>query len=313
MSATKACLSGCKMRGSHLTTCETKGAEIDPCTGCLPRLAEFGNLCPFCWQRLNSDVIDAPGLVRHLREMAEPDAGRKPAGDGRSMGDPAWGSILSAAIGAADEIHAQLASYAHLVLEEHPNGEQMAGPDEHGVWRSQDCWHVVDGESVPKPSTVAGIKNLVSPLNNGAPPNFVEVVQMAPVNDSENKPILYVALVELPYLIPEIDPTARLVKWLLPLLPWCSEQEWAGEMRRELSELIATTKARWPMEDTKTRAILGTPCPRCDQLALWYTPPSRFKAPFVVACGNPECGRVFSEDEWERLVGLLEIAEKRAG
>ena len=270
MTTTKACLSGCTQRGSHLTTCETKGAEIDPCTGCLPRAAEFGNLCPFCWQRLASDVVDAPGLVRHLRDMAEPDAGRKPAGDGRSMGDPAWGSILSAAIGAADEIHADLASWALLILEEHPNGARMAGPDEHGVWRSQDCWHVIDGESVPKPSTVAGIHH-------------------------------------------DPEATVRLVKWLLPLLPWCSEQEWAGEMRRELSALIATTKARWPMEDTKTRAILGTPCPRCDHLSLNYTPPCAYKAPFVVACGNPECGRVFSEDEWERLVGLLEIAEKRAG
>ena len=256
MTTTKACLSGCTQRGSHLTTCETKGAEIDPCTGCLPRAAEFGNLCPFCWQRLNSDVVDAPGLVRHLRDMAEPDAGRKPAGDGRSMGDPAWGSILSAAIGAADEIHANLASWALLILEEHPNGARMAGPDPRGAWLTR-----------------------------------------------------YGATVG----VCKAEATARLVKWLLPLLPWCSEQEWAGEMQRELSALIATTKARWPMEDTKTRAILGTPCPRCDHLGLMYTPPSWFKAPFVVACGNPECGRVFSEDEWERLVGLLEIAEKRAG
>lgn len=256
MTTTKACISGCTIRGSHLTTCETRDAKIDPCTGCQPRPAEFGQLCAFCWQRLNSDVVDAPGLVRHLRFLAEPDAGRKPAGDGRSMGDPAWGSILSAAIGAADEIHANLASWALLILEEHPNGSRMAGPDPRGAWLTQYG------------STVG---------------------------------------------VCRAEATERMVKWLLPLLPWCSEQEWAGEMRRELSSLIATTKARWPMEDTKTRAIAGTPCVRCHQLSLNYTPPSWFKAPFVVACGNPECGRVFSEDEWERLVGLLEIAEKRAG
>lgn len=259
-----ACVEGCSIRGQHRTTCETRDAEVDPCTGCLPREAEFGNLCAFAWQRLNSDVIDAAPLVRHLRFLAEPDAGRKPAGDGRSMGDPAWGSILSAAIGAADEVHMTLAGYAHLVLEEHPNGEHMAGPDEHGVWRSQDCWHVVDGASVPKPSTVAGIKG-------------------------------------------DAEATARLVKWLLPLLPWCSEQEWAGEMRRELSALIATTKARWPMEDTKTRGVAGVLCTSCGRASLVYTPTSGPRLPFHVACTHPQCGRVYTEAEYDGAIGRLAI------
>jgi len=247
---TSACLSGCTQRGSHLTTCETKSAEIDPCTGCLPRAAEYGNLCPWCFQRLTSDVIDAAPLVRHLRFLAEPDAGRKPAGDGRSMGDPAWGSILSAAIGAADEIHANLASWALLILEEHPNGARMAGPDPRGAWLT-----------------------------------------------------LYGSTVGV--LDPEA--TARLVKWLLPMLPWCSEQEWAGEMRRELSSLIATTKARWPMEDTKTHGVAGVLCTSCGRASLVYTPTCGPRLPFHVACTHPECGRVYTEAEYDGAIGRLAI------
>ena len=270
MTTAKACLSGCALRGQHLTTCETRDATTRPCKGCLPRPAEFGNLCPWCFQRLTADVIDAAPLVRHLRDMAEPDAGRKPAGDGRTHGDPAWGAILSAAVGAADEVHMTLAGYAHLILEEHPNGARMAGPDERGVWRTEECWRTDDTGTHLRPSVVVGIHE-------------------------------------------DPETTARLVKWLLPMLPWCSEQEWAGEMRREIGELIRTTMARWPMAETRLVKIGDTLCPRCNRASLTYMPPQYERAPLVIACSNPECARIFGEDEYDRLVGLLEIAEKRAG
>lgn len=246
-----ACITGCMIRGQHETTCEDR----DTCAGCLPRPAEFGHLCAWDWQRLNGDVVDCPGLVEHLREIGEPDAHAAPPSDTTSYRDPSEGSILPAAWLAADEVHANLASWALLILEEHPNGQGMAGPDEVGAW------HTRYGSTV-------GV------LTSRA--------------------------------------TEALVKWLLPLLPWCAEQEWAGEMRQELATLVATTKARWPIADTRSRHIPGTSCPRCQHLTLWYTPPVGFGLPFVVACENPECGRVFEEDEWTRLVALLERAGRRA-
>lgn len=242
------CISGCTIRSQHETACEDR----DTCKGCLPRSAEFGLLCPWCWQTLNGALVDAPGLIRHLREMA--DAGTKSAKPDamiRGGADPAHGSVLSDAVNAADEVHASLASWVLLILEEHPNGAEMKGPDERGAWLTQY-------------GTVAGVKD------------------------------------------PEA--TARLVRWLLPQLAWCAGQGWAGEMRREVGSMVRTTLARWPMEDVRERAIPATLCPRCDRASLTYTPPSVERAPFVVACRNPECGRVFSEDEWTRLVGLLERA-----
>jgi len=264
-----ACITGCTTRGRHLTTCETRDAEANRCRGCTPRDAEFGQLCAWDWQRLNADVIDAPELVRHLREMAQPTAGAKPPSDGRGHGDPAESSVLSGAVDAADGVHATLAAWAHIILEEHPDRLGMRGPDERGaVITQQTLRRNEDGVYVQK-ATVWGIR--------------------------------------------DAEATARLVKWLLPLLGWCAAQEWAGEMRREIGDVVRTTMARWPIAETRTRPLVDTLCPRCDHGSLVYTPPSAYRAPFVVACINPECGRIFTEDEWTRLVELLGIAERRVG
>jgi len=250
VTTTRACVEGCTIRNQHLTTCETRDRAVDPCLGCLPRPAEFGLLCAFAWQRLHADIIDAAPLVRHLRYIAEPHAGTKPPSDGRGMGDPAEGSVLSGAVDAADEVHANLASWALLILEEHPNGPQMAGPDERGAWLTQY-------------GATAGVR--------------------------------------------QPEATERLVRWLLPHLAWCSEQEWAGEMRLELGSLMATTKARWPMEDYRTRPVVGVQCVSCERRSLEYTPTAGFKLPFHVQCTHPDCGRMYTEDEYDGIIGRLTI------
>jgi len=307
------CISGCTVRGDHRTTCETRDAKVDPCKGCLPRDAETGLLCAWCFQRLQSDVATAPALIRHLRAMAQADAGADTTSDVHTGGDPAWGSILSAAIDAADEIHAMLASWAHLVLEEHPHGPMMRGPDERGARRTHTV-AVLDGEIADvygpylRKSTVAGLD---SPRTLGTV--WVEREVTAPVSDSQGRPIVYVQRFAAGGPI-TADPgmaTSRLVSWLLPMLLWCAAQDWAGEMRREVSSAVRTTLARWPMDDTATRHIPATACPRCDLVSLTYTPPTWERQPFVVRCTNPECGRVFSEDEWTRLCALLGLAERR--
>lgn len=279
------CATGCTTRGQHRPDCDNtcphkRTARTCPtrcdgtCRGCLPRPAEHGHLCPWCWQRLQSDIATAPALIRHLRTMAQPTAGARPSDNAGGGGDPAFGTILSAAVDAADELHACLASWAHLVLEEHPDGPQMRGPDETLTVRT---------------STVAVLDSDIA---------------------REYGPYLRRSTVEG---IRHAQATVRLVAWLMPWLDWCAEQEWAGEMRREVASMTATTLARWPMGDTRTRPVPGVACPRCSLVGLTYTPPSWERQPFVVACSNPECGRVFAEDEWTRLVELLGLAERRLG
>lgn len=269
MSEYRTCLTDCTIRGQHQTTCEDRDLETDPCRGCLPRQAEFGNLCPWCWQRLHSDVIDAATLVRHLRYIAAPNAGSAPPGDGRSQGDPAEASILPGAIDAADGVHAALASYAHLILEEHPHGRVMRGPDMRGAWITQTTIHTDAYGTYVQKATVAGIR--------------------------------------------DAEATERLVKWMLPFLPWCADQQWAGVMRTELADIIATTKARYPTAETRLVKVTDTLCPRCDHASLTYMPPQKFRDELVIACTNPECGRIFHEVEYARLIGLLDNAERKIG
>lgn len=291
------CATGCRVRGEHLASCVgrcygcTRSVEVAhtkactdraekargdrlgdtldvhrPCTGCVPRLAEPGSrLCAWCEQRLAADVATAPALVRHLLVMAEPDAGAKAPADGyTSGGDPSEGSVLSPAVNDADTLHALLAEYAALWLDEHPGS---AGPDEtHAVRSKQTIRHTEHGDYVRR-SSVAGIRNAKA--------------------------------------------TEDLVEWLLPRLPWLAAKPWAGEIRAELGQLVATLHARWPMDDTRERAIPGTPCPRCEQINLTYTPTAWFRAPFKVACQNPECGRIFTEDEWASFVALATKRSKR--
>lgn len=96
-------------------------------------------------------------------------------------------------------------------------------------------------------------------------------------------------------------------QWVTPWLEWVANQDWAHEMRAEISRDVSTFKARWPTADMieRERGIPDIRCPRCNQVSLTYTPPTEYKQPFKVGCSNPDCARVFSEDEWERLVALV--------
>ena len=102
------------------------------------------------------------------------------------------------------------------------------------------------------------------------------------------------------------DPDA-VVRWFLPLLPWVADQEWVAEMLREMEAMIGTAKARWPMGE-RGRHVQGLPCPRCERLTLWYEPPTPARPLMQVQCLEPECGRTFGEDEWERMRGLVRLA-----
>lgn len=102
--------------------------------------------------------------------------------------------------------------------------------------------------------------------------------------------------------------------WLAPHLPHAAEQEYAPLMLGEITHTLATLHARWPTADDKERprAIPGVRCPRCDQVSLEYAPPTWERMPFKVSCQNDDCGRVFSEDEWTRLVALIERESPRS-
>jgi hypothetical protein len=242
-------------------------------------MAEPGmRLCAWCWQRLATDVAAAPTLVAHLREIGKPYAQTAPPADTRSWRDPAETPLRPAAWDAADDIHAILAAYAHLVLEEHPLGSRMTGPDETRVILT---------------STVKHLDPDVFPPLPGEPTAWIRPPEVAGL------------------VTP--DATVRLVTWLTPQLPWCATRPWAAVMRREIATTVASTTARWPTADIiEGEHRVPMPCPSCDQRTLTYTPPSWAHSPFKASCSNPDCARVWSEDEWEWLLTMATKGTRRS-
>lgn len=109
------------------------------------------------------------------------------------------------------------------------------------------------------------------------------------------------------------DATLSVARWLLPHLDYAARRPWANDMRTELGSTLATLHARFPTPDDVERAhIVDVPCPRCDARTLTYTPPAWHRAAFRVECMNPDCAKVFSEDEWDRFKALVLFAA-RAG
>ena len=219
-----------------------------------PVQAEYGNLCAWCWGRLHHDLADAPELTTHLRAIGQPHAAARPlTTDPIHRGDPAEQDPYPQSWHAADELHGDLASWALLILEEHP--ANLTGP----------TINLTAGRTDTDPTT-------------GEP------------YTSDPRPT------------PHTGDTAELVDWMRPHLEWVAQQDWAIDMRAELGNTIATLKARWPTADNSTRPVRDVACPRCDGLTLTYAPPVRYRAPFVVSCINQDCGRIFSEDEWDAFV-----------
>lgn len=102
--------------------------------------------------------------------------------------------------------------------------------------------------------------------------------------------------------------------WITPHLPWCAAQPWAEVMVAELTRDISRLKATWPTPDMVERERhVPTPCPRCGLRSLHYTPPTWQRQPFRVWCDNPDCARVFSEDEWDRFKALALDSRRQAG
>lgn len=132
-----ACLTGCSSFGAH-----KPGCEDEECRGCVPREASEGGLCGRCWGNLQRDIRTAPSIVDWIREHVVPSSQqalmqestvkvRGPRTDSEGafyigLASPTRGSegfepLSASAVDDADELHAELTSWALLILEQHPS------------------------------------------------------------------------------------------------------------------------------------------------------------------------------------------------
>lgn len=248
------CAAGCVVRGAHVEGCRDR-----ECRGCLPRSAESGVLCRFCFQQLVAAVVDVPGLHAHLVEMAAPSVSSPMSGDGGGGGGVAGSRVLyPQARMAADEIATLLGSWADEIVRLHPG--DVAPPSDLG-WRWSTPVRAVDPET--------GEAYLPAASRLGADQSAVEA----------------------------------LVRWVLPHMAWVSRQSWAVDMRADLCREVSTVKARWPQEERSHRVPM--PCPECAQKTLVYAPPSDYQVSAMVACESLDCGKIWLDDAWARIVSLV--------
>ena len=227
---TTTCVRGCTIAGQHTTECG--GGE---CRGCLPRPAETGALCWWCVKRLRETLAEIPALITWLREAGEPLARFGQASDVKGKGDAAETVPMHAAWLEADELEAEVASWALALVEEHP--VRMAGHKALGLHPAE--WL-----------------------------------------DRHHETLARMGFVE--------------------------------EVVRTLTRAVATLKARFPPPwAVEPERQVHIPCPRCGHMTLTYTPQAWAFQPFRVSCGNPDCGRVFSEDEWDHIKALAAAGERR--
>lgn len=97
----------------------------------------------------------------------------------------------------------------------------------------------------------------------------------------------------------------NLAAWMLDHLTDALTLPFTGEMVRVVPEAVTTARHRWPTaDDTEPIEAMTMPCPRCGLKSLTRTPPRWYRQMSRIECTDPDCARVFTEDEYDQLVTL---------
>lgn len=305
-----ACVRGCKIRGEHKTGCPG-----EDCWGCLPRRATDGLLCTACHCSLLRDLTAAPHLVEHLRTI---ERGQGESESVRGTREPP-APLSVAAASAADDLHAMLASWVLLIVEEHPG--RLTGPSLAGSRVTEATARRVSADPWSVQCATCGRWSVTSRR---------QAIAEAGAHYDTTGHVVTVAMLpdellwsEASYITPSVagahDPAATrsLTSWLSRQVSWVEEQPWCAEMVREVTSTVATLLARYP-EAERARAIPDLPCPKCQRLTLTYYPPEPVPAwsgqapQIVVQCAHHACSVRVPESEWGLTIRryLDEVGDK---
>ncbi len=292
------CLSGCMRGGRHLADCanpcpdECQRRCPDHCTGCVPRTATGDLLvCPGCERRIEKAVGSIPDLVVWIRSQDVPGARvlDDTGGGGGRKAPPA--PLRLDAVDAADELHAMLASWCKLIVEEYPG--DLRGPDLTGSVRSRRVLADQTGDTVG-----LGVAHLPRSADGRRTPGHVDHLDIKG-GWREGEWVM------------SSPATERAAKWLTNWLSWALAQPWADEFVREVSEAALTAEARWPRRERPTP--LPTACPGCGRRSLIWFAPNWVGAPAMIMCQADGCDEKVDEKDydWRTRVILAEQHQAR--
>jgi hypothetical protein len=258
-----------------------------------------------CHGHLTRSLYQAPRLVAYLRGVDPQQSGDEANVKGtREQPIP----LNTAAVDAADELHAMLCSWVLLVLEEHP--DRLRGPDARGSRLTEpskrrhagDLWRIVcadcESQITRKATQVAAMAEAGWHVDS-----YAHNVTVAQVDEDGQWTSIAYSDPQVAGLKPGTDetPTANVTRWLLTHQEWVERQEWAAEMVRELGSTLSTIQARFPSEES-SRHIPDVACRKCERITLSYHPPSFEGAKFLVQCDHYACGEIVPEEEWGLFV-----------
>lgn len=97
--------------------------------------------------------------------------------------------------------------------------------------------------------------------------------------------------------------------WLLDRLDWACQghpaiDDFAGEVRG----ILGTLRAVNGHTSARPEQMVGVPCKRCDLVSLHRAPGDHY-----IACSNPDCGLLLTQDEYAAWVRLLAAAAQQQG
>lgn len=253
------CLTGCKVRGEHKTECLVPCSEEcarrcrEHCTGCRPHRSEEGSgVCKRCRERVSEAIPLIPKLVTWIGTQDTPSTGsqRGPTDKPimRTKKSPPL-PFAADAVDAADALHALLASWCRIVVEERPGN--LTGPDLRGSVSSRrvladDTGDIIGLGVSHAPRHAAGRTRIdeqhLDRLDDDAPGLIrVQVTNWTDRLDDKGQ------WGDADWVV-ESAPTQRAADWLMGQLDWALAQPFAGDLVREISEATWTTRRRWPIE-----------------------------------------------------------------
>lgn len=293
---TSPCAAGCVSLGRHVDDCPCsapghKPAHEDHCDGCASRPAEFGVLCRGCHRRLARTLTDAPDVVAHLRANVAPSWQQ---GDGGPVSGSreAPAPLSLDALDAADALQAAIASWVVEIIELHPPVPRVVEVTI-PPWRPRQ---VLRQERLVPPARFDDVRWSRS---------YTLTDEDGQVHVQGGRPIG----VHGDDALDQADVCADLCSWLRRLLAWIEAQPWSGDMARELDSMLTTSLYRWPLEPRGHR-IEQVPCPSCEHLTLWWTPPAVYRASSSVQCEREDCLHVIPEVSWPLYARRIEEAKR---
>lgn len=310
------CATGCTVPRAHVALCVEPCMDDcsrrcrDHCRGCVPRRA-FGDLavCKACRSRVVEAIDLIPSLVTWITTQDAPSSGAaSSSGDKIKRTKKAPPLPFSvAAVDAADALHAVLATWCQVIVDERPG--HLVGPDLRGSVHSRKVLADNTGDviglgvtHVPRHAVGrSSTSERVLEKEDGDIPGYVRV-QVTNWRDRLDDKGGWGD----PEFVIEAAPTQRAADWLSVHLDWALAQPFAADLVREITDATWTARRRFPV-DAEPK-VADAQCFECGNQLICHSGDEGYSPDYI--CGG--CGQRYNEEQYKQALLYLRTREQAA-